>query len=193
MKRDDETVEEYFTRANILAAQISAAGRNIEPAEVCEHISNGLGEEYSSVLLFLRNNPPADVNELQMHIAKHEHDMEEWEIRREAKAQNHNVNSIRSSGVAGSSKGPQRVQGGGVQKKKGSFKRKSADWKKKIRCWKCRKLGHIAKECWGKKKKGGNNGESEVNVLTKSVKNMSLGAKKLKGKQAKQAEPMETE
>ncbi|UYV82410.1 hypothetical protein LAZ67_21001978, partial [Cordylochernes scorpioides] len=118
--KDNETVDEYITRAKNIAARSSSLGHQFTSRELSFHIVRGIHPRYENIAIVLRSKREATIEEIQQTL------------REEESRRNMRLN--------------QPVENGHEQAYR--IKDRKVQQSQPKRCFVCNKKGHLANDCW---------------------------------------------
>ncbi|UYV73960.1 hypothetical protein LAZ67_11001597 [Cordylochernes scorpioides] len=118
--KDNETVDEYITRAKNIAARSSSLGHQFPSRELSFHIVRGIHPRYENIAIVLRSKREATIEEIQQTL------------REEESRRNMRLN--------------QSVENGHEQAYR--IKNRKVQQFQPKRCFVCNKKGHLANDCW---------------------------------------------
>ncbi|UYV71248.1 hypothetical protein LAZ67_8002382, partial [Cordylochernes scorpioides] len=118
--KDNETVDEYITRAKNIAARSSSLGHQFPSRELSFHIVRGIHPRYENIAIVLRSKREATIEEIQQTL------------REEESRRNMRLN--------------QPVENGHEQAYR--IKDRKVQQSQPKRCFVCNKKGHLANDCW---------------------------------------------
>ncbi|UYV85167.1 hypothetical protein LAZ67_X004795 [Cordylochernes scorpioides] len=118
--KDNETVDEYITRAKNIAARSSSLGHQFPSRELSFHIVRGIHPRYENIAIVLRSKREATIEEIQQTL------------REEESRRNMRLNQSVENGHEQA----YRIKNRKVKQ----FQPKS--------CFVCNKKGHLANDCW---------------------------------------------
>ncbi|UYV81320.1 hypothetical protein LAZ67_20000761 [Cordylochernes scorpioides] len=118
--KDNETVDEYITRAKNIAARSSSLRHQFSSREFSFHIVRGIHPRYENIAIVLRSKREATIEEIQQTL------------REEESRRNMRLN--------------QSVENGHEQAYR--IKDRKVQQSQPKRCFVCNKKGHLANDCW---------------------------------------------
>ena len=136
--KDDEKVEEYFTRVLAVTNQMRSNGEVLEDMKVVEKILRTLSERFMYVVVSIEESKEIErisVDELQASLVVHEQKFKKTE---KGEDQVLNVTHGRGTGTRG-----RGFNGRG----RGRGRGRTPFNKSTVECYKCHRLGHFKNEC----------------------------------------------
>jgi transposase InsO family protein len=136
--KDDETVDEYFSRTLAIANKMTAHGERMEQVTVVEKILRSMTEKFNYVVCSIEESNDVtslSIDELQSSLMIHEQRMKSYQHHSDEQAL-----KVTNSGRGGNSS-----RGRGRSNPKGRGRGKQS--RETVECFKCHKLGHYRNEC----------------------------------------------
>jgi RNase H-fold protein (predicted Holliday junction resolvase) len=136
--KDEETVDEYFSRTLAIANKMTSHGERMEQVTVVEKILRSMTEKFNYVVCSIEESNDVtslSIDELQSSLMVHEQRMKSHQHHSDEQAL-----KVTNSGRGGNSS---RGRGGSNPKGRGRGKQN----RETVEFYKCHKLGHYRNEC----------------------------------------------
>ncbi|MCH85552.1 retrovirus-related Pol polyprotein from transposon TNT 1-94, partial [Trifolium medium] len=136
--KEDETVDEYFSRTLAIANKMTSHGERMEQVTVVEKILISMTEKFNYVVCSIEESNDVttlSIDELQSSLMVHEQRMKAHQHHSEEQALKVSNNGRGGNSSRGRGRFNSRGRGRGKQNKE------------TVECFKCHKLGHYRNEC----------------------------------------------